>query len=252
MKAPLKSNTSFRSIAEVKRLIPAESSVNSFLFYSGEVETSLCSTGRKVMAHTNRYAIYEFWMHLLADRHSLARAAAHIYPTIDDSQFYFLQEDWNTYKDPKLRAALFFIMNRSSSTGLVTCGELCRENFNPASFTLLKRFDIENLYPVFNREENLVQNIRDADPADYTLLPVGKYNFNLFDYGKSRGADVTPVHHRDLAQFVYESKQKIVLLYKKHPALFTLYANHNIQMVDAYGRLTGDMEKCEEVIIANF
>ena len=48
------------------------------------------------------------------------------------------------------------------------------------------------------------------------------------------------------------NKQKIVLLYKKHPALFTLYANHNIQMVDAYGRLTGDMEKCEEVIIANF
>jgi len=252
MKAPLKSNIAFRSIAEVKRLIPAESSVNSFLFYSGEIETSLADTGRKVMAHTNRYAIYEFWMHLLTDRHSLASAAAHIYPTIDATQYYFLQEDWNTYKDPKLRAALFFIMNRSSSTGLVSSGELCRENFNPASFALLKRFDVENLYPVFDKKEDLVQNIINAQPAEYTLVPVGKYDFNLFDYGKSRGADITPVHHRNLAKFVNEAEQKIVLLYKKHPGLFTLYKGHNIQMVDPHGRLTDDTEKCEEVIIANF
>jgi len=252
VKTPLKSNVSFRSVTTVKKLIPTNSKVNSFLFYSGEVEASLAATGRQMMAHTNRYAIYEFWMHLLADRHALARAAAHVHPTIDDAQFYFLQEDWTNYKDAKLRAALFFIMNRSSSTGLVSCGELSRDNFNPAAFALLKRFDVENLYPVYDKDDDLIQNIKDASDTEYTLLPVGNYSFNLFEYGKSRAADVTPVHHRDLAEFVGQSDQKVVLMYKNHPALFDLYKEHNIQMVDAYGRPTDDRGRCEEMTIANF
>ena len=252
MKAPLKSSVSFKSLSQLKKIIPVGSTVNSFLLYSGDVEYSLASTGRKVKAHTNRYAIYEFWMHLLADRHSLAKAAAHVYPTIDDAQFYFLQEDMNTYKDPQLRAALFFIMNRSSTTGLVSCGHLSRDNFNPAAFALLKRFDPENIYPIFDKEEDLMENIRNASEADYNVLPVGKYSFNLFEYGKARALDTTPIQHRDLAALVKQSNKKFALLYKSHPALFKLYGDYNIKMVDAYGRSTDERKKCEEMIIANF
>jgi hypothetical protein len=252
MRVPLKSNIAFKSAHELKKLIPASSTVSSFFLYDGQLESSLAATNRQVVAHTNRYAIYEFWMHLLSDRHVLADAAAHLFPTIDDTQYYLLQEDWTTYKDPLMRAALFFILNRSSEAGLVSCGELRRENFNPAAFALLKSYEISNLYPKYDKDENVLSTIAQVPPSDYLLLPVGKYNLNLFDYGKGRGPEITHIHHRKLYQMVNEMERKVILLYKKHPTLFTIYNNYNIRMIDTHGRLTSDKEACEEMIIANF
>lgn len=252
MKAPLKSSEAFKSLTELKKILPVGSKIRSFLLYSGQVEASLAGTGRVMIAHTNRYAIYEFWMHLLSNRHSLAQVAEKLYPSIDDMQFYLLQEDLNTYKHSELRAALFFIMNMSSTTGLVSCGHLSRDNFNPASFALLKRFDPENIFPMYDKDDDLIKNISEASTADYTLVPVGKYSFNLFEYGKSRGIDMTYVNHKELAKVVNNSDEKIVLLYKNHPNLFNVYGAQNIKMVDAYGRPTNEKQKCEELIIANF
>jgi site-specific DNA-adenine methylase len=252
MKAPLKSNIAFKGIQEIRKIIPPESTVSSFLFYDGQIETSLASTNRKVVAHTNRYAIYEFWMHLLTDRHSLAAAAAHLFPIIDDTQFYLLQEDWNTYKDPLMRSALFFILNRASDSGRVSQGTLRRDNFNPASFALLQRYNIENLYPIYDQEDDFIKNVQHARPTDFLLLPVGQYSLNLFEHGKAKAVDATSVHHRKLAAAVNEMDRKVILLYKKHPALFALYDNYNIQMVDGRGQPASTRDECEEMIIVNF
>jgi len=49
-----------------------------------------------------------------------------------------------------------------------------------------------------------------------------------------------------------ETKQKWVILYKKHPEILELYGDHNIIMIDAYGRETKNQKRCEELVIANF
>ena len=61
MKTPIKENITFNNVGVIKELIPINSVVDSFLFYSGGVEFKLAASNRQIIAPTNRYMIYEFW-----------------------------------------------------------------------------------------------------------------------------------------------------------------------------------------------
>ena len=62
MLSPLKENiTNFKSTHVIKELIPTGAVVDSYLLFSGEIELNLAQSDRFVVAHTNKYVIYEFW-----------------------------------------------------------------------------------------------------------------------------------------------------------------------------------------------
>ena len=92
MKSPLQSKIDFKSIGELKKIIPPESTISSFFLYSGDVELALASGNRTVIAHTNKLAVYEFWAALSHDPKVVYDAAKHVFPTITDPEFYLLQE----------------------------------------------------------------------------------------------------------------------------------------------------------------
>jgi hypothetical protein len=252
MKSPLKSNIQFKSIGELKKIIRPGSTVSSFFLYSGDVEIALASVNRTVVAHTNKYAVYEFWATLMKGASTLYEAVNYIYPTISGPEFYLLQENWTGYKDSVIRSVLFFILNRCSDSGMVSCGKIDRNNFNPIALSYLRNFELDNFYPFLDKSDEPLSAIDTAKETDYILLPVGKYSLNLFEYGKSKGPDTTTINHRALHKKLKTVDKKWILLYKKHGALFSLYSEYNIKMIDKYGRLTGNKDKCEEIIIANF
>jgi len=252
MKSPLKSNIQFKSIGELKKIIKPDSTVSSFFLYSGDVEIALASVGRTIVAHTNKYAVYEFWAILMKDANTLHAAINHMYPTIGDYEFYLLQETWTNHKNPILRSVLFFILNRCSDSGMASCGKMDRSNFNPLALSYLRNFELDNFYPFLDKDDDPLSAIDTAKETDYILLPVGKYSLNLFEYGKSKGPDTTVINHRALHEKLKTVDKKWILLYKKHTALFNLYGEYNIKMIDKYGRPTDNKDRCEEIIIANF
>ena len=252
MKSPLKTSVHFKSVGVLKSKLKASSNISSFLLYDGHVEVALAEGGHTIIAHTNKKAVYEFWATLLSDPRTLGEAVAHLFPTLSEEQFQMLQENWSHSRTPLTRATLFFILNRCSNTGHVSQGVIDMSRFNPISVSKLKNFQIEGFYPFYDDCEDVFEGLAAATHTDYIVIPAGKYSMNLFEYGKNRGPDTSLIHHRNLREKMGKIKKNWALLYKKHPALFNLYDNYDITMVDEYGQPTTQKSRCEELIIANF
>jgi len=252
MKSPIKENNKFRAGVELKRMIPKGSVVDTFLFFGGEVEFQLAAADRFIVAHTHKYVIYEFWQCALRDAHRIADISKSLFPIDDPNTFYILQENWPKYPDPYTRSALFFLLNRCSTTGEISAGQLSEHNFNPLALSHLKNFNPKNFYITFDQTEDLIDNIKKAERGEYLLLPIGDFNYNFFEQGKNKGYEMSTIHHRPLHEALEESKKKWIILYRPHPQLEKMYADYNIKMINRHGHLTTKHDECTEVLIANF
>jgi len=252
MKSPIKESNKFRATAELKQMIPRGAVVDSFLFFGGHVEFSLASAERFVVAHTHKYVVYEFWHCALKDAPRIANISKSLFPIDDPNTFYILQENWPKYADPYMRSAIFFLLNRCSDSGEISAGHLSQQNFNPLALSQLTNFNPNNFYITLDRQEDLIINIQQATRGEYLFLPVGSFNYNLFEQGKNKGYEMSTVHHTKLYKTLEETHKKWILLYYPHPQLEKLYGRYNIKMINKYGQITANREECEEVLIANF
>ena len=81
-----------------------------------------------------------------------------------------------------------------------------------------------------------------------------QFNYNLFDYGKSRGNETTIVNHKALATKLKEidKDQKWIVVYIFHAELLKLYEDYNIVGLDKYGNVKNNPKEWKELVIANF
>ena len=254
MTSPIKdTQCDFKCGTVIKELIPRGSVIASYLLYGGAVELDLARTDRFVCAHAARTTIHEFWNCLLTDPQrvcDIVRANAEAFTNED--MFHLLQETWATYGDPYVRASLFYLLNRCSEKGTVSSGELDIAQFNPLALARLQSFKAKNFYLNPADDAPVFQVIPSMSEADYTLLPVGAFSYNLFDSGKATSFETTVVKHEELALKLAAATKPTLLLYKKHSGLEKVYGEFNITRVDKYGRRTNEFERTEDVIIANF
>ena len=256
MRTPIKSNTDeFKCFRAVQKIIPPNSVVNSFLFFSGEIEFNLAESDRFVVARTDCYPIYEFWRCAFNDPSKIMEISRHFYNTLFDEEkiFELLQTNWASYKDPFVRAALFFLLNRCSESGMISSGRFQPKNFNAFALTNLKKFNPQNLYMWYDEDSTLLDSLDNIqEGVDYLLLPVGKYKRNLLEGNYEGSLEDTYINHRMLHQKMLSITKKWVILYKFHPEVVKLYKDYNITMLNKYGRQTDVEGESEELIIANF
>ena len=125
MKSPLRPPQNSRAAAVLKQLIPEGSVVDSFLLFDGAIELNLSQSRRFVCAHTCKYVIYEFWDCLLENPSLIAQlfASKPFSSFFNKITFHILQENWPMYRDPYVRSALFFLLNRCSTTANISSGD---------------------------------------------------------------------------------------------------------------------------------
>ncbi len=116
----------------------------------------------------------------------------------------------------------------------------------------LRSFKVKKFFPFFDNCSNVLDGLSAIGDVDYIILPIGNYSLNLFEAGKNKGPEMYTFRHKEICDRIKDLDKKCILLYKNHPALFTMYADFNITMVDKYGRLASTNDACEEMIIANF
>ncbi len=252
MKSPLKDRYNFKSARHLKDIIPPKTIVESFGLYAGEIELSLASADRLVVAHTNKYPIYEFWH---AMKHAPSRVAGLVkdtHPSINEVLFHKLQEEWWSFKDPYYRAALFFILNRESSMGLASCGERHPVALTRSLLGRLERFNVKNFYVVLDKHEDLIGNIGDKIKSDVKLFLLGDYSFNLLGAKRERAHDFSPINHHKLYHALTKNEKDWIIVYKYKKAAAQRYKDYNITMIDEYGNITKKPERCEDLVIANY
>ena len=226
--------------------------IDSYGLFSGKTELSLANAGWKIDAHTDQLVILQFWRCLMTDPAYMCEIISHRAFKFHSIEFNILQERLPTYGDQYYRSCLFFLLNRCSSTGQVSCGEFNGAEYSPLALKYLKAFKRPQAFDV--RELNAIaeDTIADNSSDNFILFPTLKYSNNLLDVGKSIGYDTYLFNHRKLRKFIESEQKKTALVYNYHPKLLSFYKNSNVYLIDKYANLTNSTENYEEAIVTNF
>ncbi len=254
MKSPIKDlRFSPKSLPILKELIPSGAKLDSYLLYSGQIEINLAEDDRHLVARTTSFIVYDFWRSMFDNPDIILQAIDHFWPIEDEKLFDVYQTVFRGYKDHLVRAALFFILNRCSSEGMIQSGMFDPKNFNPIAISYIQRFKRENFDVAWDKNENFIDSIQADTDADYLYFPVGKFSYNFFEESMSRGFEETSINHVALSKRVKELDKKVVLDYIYHPRLMRLYKQFPTKiLLDEYGRVTSDEQEAKEILIANY
>lgn len=252
MISPLKGATAYKCVEYLKEAIPSESIVDTFLFYSGQLEFDLAQSNRLLRCHTNRYVVYEFWYCMQENPDRVAEIAEYFRERIEPLSYTFLQKSWAGLKDHYVRAAVFFLLNICSEDGYVSSGHLNLRQYNPIMLNRIKQCSFENMRINFYKDKEFFAGASYIEKPEYLLFPLGKFNYNLFEEGKSYGYESTPVNHTSTKLSIDELQHKTLVLYKYHKEVLKLYDGYNITMINKYGKVTESTDHCEDLVIANF
>ena len=253
MHSPLKSkNESAICVNEINKLIEIPSKINSFAFFTGELEFRLSDYGHYISAHTVNQYVYEFWEHVMTDPGRLYDVVNSPHCQFDGAEaFYSLQKTWSL-ETGITRAALFYILNRCSDVGGISRGCLDIEGFNYFSNRHLRDIRLpHNFELILDDDLSLDSQIKQAEPADYTMAHLGRFGYNLFDRGRLRGPEDTAVNHRKIRDVMTQDNTKMLVVYKYHPQIKTFFSDFNLIFVDACGIPCNNPETSEEIIVTN-
>ena len=204
------------------------------------------------MAHTNKYVVYEFWRSIMTDASRVAEIVDHFVPIENKRMFEVYQDKYAHYRDPYVRAAIFFVLNQCSDGNLVSSGNLQKSSPDPLCLTYLKNFVANNFHMKFDKEEDIVESFKNINEEEYILIPAGRYSMNLFEEGKSFGLEETKIYHKKIKDFFDTTNKKVVLLYHWSPQVHEWYKGYDLKMYNKWGVHTLNQEDCSEVVIANF
>ena len=246
MKTPIR-NPIFqtKSNGVLESLVPRGTVIESFAFYSGDVEFYLANRDRFVSAYTEKDIIYDVWTTLLLDTSPPAEIASRILPFRDEKQFPLLQQEWSKFKNPDVRAALFYFLNNCSDSGYISKGKMDTTNYNPVSLSRLKKFIKPSNFHL-SKTENTIKQI-EKSKADLVFIQFPKFMKNFLDEGINRGIEEEVVDIKNLINAL--KNKKYILLTKPTNLLYDIFDCKYI-FIDQYGRTTTE-DKAKEIILHN-
>ena len=255
MRTPIKdTRNNTAALSYLENIIVPGSTVDCYNIFSGDVEVELASE-RHVTCYTNSYVVYEFWRCATEEPQRIFEILTCEDFEFDAPEFYsILQERWFTYKNPFLRSAFFFMLNRCSKTGLISSGELDQTNYTPLAIAELKNFKAPETFAIkFIKSpgEELTNIVNTSSKSDFIFVPVGNFSYNLFEDGKSYGPEQTRINNRNLKKLLKTNK-KVVLHYNAHKAIPNFFKDYQTTLIDKYGKVVYDHNKAQEVVVANF
>ena len=251
MRSPIKNlKKQTNSFSTIEKLIPKGSVVESHLFYDGSIELNLCDLDRFVISNTDRYVVYEFWKCAIEDSKRIADIANYLFPSLNEQTFDILQKEWITYKDPFVRSAFFFLLNRCSNLGMITHGEFDIKNYTPFAISDLRQFTPKNFYLLYSEDEKLEESLGKTKDCTHVLVHAGKFSFNFFEHGATESLEETKFNHNKLLDSLSKIDKKVVAIYDYHPRLKTYENKFKLIFLDESGRKTTE-SNAKEIILHN-
>tara|TARA_R110002012_G_scaffold261932_1_gene444053 strand:- start:185 stop:727 length:543 start_codon:yes stop_codon:yes gene_type:complete len=179
----------------------------------------------------------------MQDPERISKIAEAFYPNLDENTFDILKKNWYSYKDPFVRSALFFLLNRCSNLGMITHGEFDVKNYNAFALRDLRSFKVENMHVNFLREKR----IQDFN-KNILIINAGKYRVSFLENEQVLGQEETEIKHSELLKNM--SVNKSIIIFKAHRALLKTKGYEKV-ILDQYGRKTRDFSQAQEVILHN-
>jgi DNA adenine methylase len=212
-----------RGVEFITRFFPRNlDKLLSPFFGGGSIELATAAKGTKVYGYDIFTPLVEFWQCLIKQPNELANEVSKYLP-LEKEKFYELQRFQTFFKKKLERAAVYYVLNRSSFSGATLSGGMSPEH---PRFTLTS---IERLRNFYNT------NI-EVNKADYkTSLAKHPFTFAYLDppylirsslYGK-KGDAHKDFDHEGLAKILKE-REHWLLSYNDCDEIRDLYLGHYI------------------------
>lgn len=136
-----------RAVSQILDLLPTNLKILCSPFIGGgSVELACASNGIVVHGYDAFEPLVNFWQIALSHPSRLANTVEKFHPLSKD-EFYRLQIEYNNIPGKIERAAIFYILNRSSFSGTTLCGGMSPDHprFTISSIQRLRMFRAENL-----------------------------------------------------------------------------------------------------------
>lgn len=131
-----------RGVALIKAFFPQNlTTLLSPFFGGGSVELYMAAQGVKVIGYDVFASLAEFWQCLQHSPHQLASEIEQYYP-LEKTHFYHLQTVQTSFSTPLQRAAVYYVLNRSSFSGATLSGGMSpgHPRFTPSSIERIRQF----------------------------------------------------------------------------------------------------------------
>lgn len=212
-----------RGVAFISTFIPSnEEVILSPFFGGGSLELFLASKEQKVLGYDIFKPLVEFWQCTTEDAEKLAKIVETYYP-LSKEQFYLLQKNQSISNDKYQRAAIYYVLNRSSFSGSTLSGGMSPSHprFTKSSITRLRRFYNPNIEVNFAHfEESLAKH---PDVFAY-LDPPYLIKSSLYGYKGNAHKDFD---HVKLAKILH-NRTKWILSYNECDEIRSLYNDMKI------------------------
>lgn len=241
-------------LSHILNIIPEGSVVDSYLLFDGSLELSLCKYQRFVCAHTTQYVVYEFWKCLFENPQQIYNIVSSEHFKFEEQDYEYLQEHWAHYKDQYIRSALFYLLNKCSTTGAISHGSLDFNKFNNPDLANLKTFKPpRNIHTIHDKGMSFIESLHVDSAGEFNIINAGLFYLDYFVDGKSFGLDETKFEHKHLYEYFLDTGKKTIIIYKFRKQAYDLYSKEakTLLLIDQYGKQT-NLENAKEILIANF
>lgn len=211
----------YRGIKEICKFIPNETTeICSPFFGGGSVELACVNNGIRVYGYDNFRPVVEFWQCLLSNPVKLTDIVKTYYP-LSRERFYKLQKIQRQHRSKYERAAIFFVLNRSSFSGTTLSGGMSPNHprFTPSSIEKIANFKVEGLSV---EHADFKKSIKKHKNKLLYLDPPYLINHRL--YGKN-GDMHNGFDHAGLAEILKDTKIWI-LSYNDSEEIHSLYSDY--------------------------
>ena len=247
-------NYKTNSLSKILKLIPEGGVIDSYLLFDGALEIALSKYQRFVCAHTTQYVVYEFWRCLFEDPRQIYNIVTSEHFKFEEQDYEYLQEHWAKYKDQYMRSALFYLLNKCSTTGAISHGALDHNKFNISNLFDLKTFKVpSHMHLLYDNNTTFIDSLQNNGKGEYSIINAGLFSLDYFADGKSYGLDETRFEHKELHEYFANTNKKTIIIYKFRKQAYELYSQNceNIILLNKYGNET-NIKQAEEILIANF
>lgn len=214
-----------RAVPVLNQYLPDDiEEIVSPFFGGGSFEFACASRGIKVYGSDVFEPLINFWHHLLYDAEELAQRVEAHHP-LSHPKFYSLQKRYLMLDDPLERAAVFFVLNRSSYSGTTLSGGMSPNHprFNEGAIRRLREF----YAPDVAVEHLDFEDAFEKHPNTYMYLDP-PYLIDQALYG-NKGDTHNGFDHERLCQLLHERNSGWMLSYNDSPQIREMYSQFRIE-----------------------
>jgi len=233
----------FRAVDIIFDLIPKTTTVLCSPFLGGgSVEITCARNNITVFGYDVFAPLVEFWQCLLSNPIRLAKTVEEYYPLSKDD-FYNLQKTQRKHKSKYRRAAIFYVLNRSSFSGSTLSGGMSPGHlrFTESSIHRIREFKIDNFHV---QRLDFKKSIKKHPNAFLYLDPPYMIDQTLYGVNGDAHKDFD---HEGLASLL-DKRDQWILSYNDSPEIHELYKDYTFLYPDwKYGM--SNIKKSREVLI---